>query len=609
MKSKATLFSMFKIAVAGMAAMLSVPVSAQNPDGELTEVSRDTTLYEAPTRIRIERDFLGDPQRVVTNRFGKDWFFYGSVGAHTFRGDWSHLGGFMGTVSPEFEIGVGKWFTPGMALRIGAIRSNTKGYTIYGNDLQYKAADGTEYNPMDFGWWDFNAGAELNLSRLFMGYEGYGSRKLMNQLKAYAGIGIVHHTGFGGGYGSSNELSAHTELQYSRFFSTKKRVSLDLKLRGIFYQSNHDGEYGQADHAAKLIDANLGATVGLTIYLGRGWNKSTTRLYQQDYREQQITVVKERVVTQKEQPKIEQGTFTFYVFYPNNYSGRNDAPLVADAAVNAIDYLAGGIFTQKRYVNNGAVASNLIQGRSLDGLAIEDIPTESASADFSIDYVPRGYEMQKSAPMSLSLDADDMASFREKAGWYYAPVYDGKNKWLYRIDNVALGQNLLNNANYAETESFGLNSHGGLEIIRSHMDIDKDDELISFADMYAAINENEGFISGFTDAETVERIKHVLADGVITMIQAEGLATSQDNYSGANAARIISERNTALSQNRANTVIDWLKENERMEAATSQIYLVNSLNSSVRSVTDQSTRGLNAKLNRCVKVRVHYMVK
>lgn len=39
-------------------------------------------------------------------------------------------------------------------------------------------------------------------------------------------------------------------------------------------------------------------------------------------------------------------TFTFYVFYPNNYSGRNDAPVVSDAKVHSMDYLAGGIFTQ-----------------------------------------------------------------------------------------------------------------------------------------------------------------------------------------------------------------------------------------------------------------------
>lgn len=53
----------------------------------------------------------------------------------------------------------------------------------------------------------------------------------------------------------------------------------------------------------------------------------------------------------------------FYVFFPNNYSGRDDAPVVFDAAVNSIDYLASGIFTQKKFEDNDAVAARLASGR------------------------------------------------------------------------------------------------------------------------------------------------------------------------------------------------------------------------------------------------------
>ena len=570
-------------------------------DRIVREISRDTTYYVAPTTIEVQRDSIYDPMRVVTNRFVKDWFFYGSVGAHTFRGDYSRLGKFSGTISPSYELGFGKWFTPGVALRIGFMLSDTRGY--FSEDLHFNRG-GDSFEPFKFGWWDLNAGAVLNLSRLIVGYEGYGRKALMNQFLLYAGLGIVHHTGYGGGYGSNNELSARAEFQYSRFFTPTKRISLDLKLRGIFYQTNHDGEYGQADYAAHKIDCNLGAALGLTVYLNKGWGKSTTTLYQRDYSERTVQIMRE-----VEAPKVEYGTLTFYVFYPNNYSGRDDAPLVADASVNALDYLAGGIFTQRRYVSNGAVASRMVSGSSLNGLATENIPTEVADLDFEINYVPRGYEMQVAAPMSLSLLPEDMTAFRERAGYYYAPIFDGQNVWLYRVDNAALGQNLLSSANYAETESYGLNAHSGLSLIRENLNIDEDDLLVSYADVYAAVHENEGYISEFTDAGTVEHIKRVLNNGVITMIQAEGLATSQDNYSGAEAAKIRSERNIALSQNRANTVITWLKENDRLSNAASQIYLVNSLGGPVRNVQDSSTRGLNAKLNRCVKVRIHYMLK
>ena len=46
-----------------------------------------------------------------------------------------------------------------------------------------------------------------------------------------------------------------------------------------------------------------------------------------------------------------------------------------------------------------------------------------------------------------------------------------------------------------------------------------------------------------------------------------------------------------------------------MQNVASQIYMVGSMNGNIRTVSDKSTRGLNAKLNRCVKVRIHYLLK
>ena len=576
------------------------------------EVYRDTVDFVAPTETRVQADTLFDPLRVVTNKFGKNWFVFVTGGAHAFLGDYSGDGKFSGTISPDWGVGIGKWFTPGVALKLEFIRSNSRGYTEYltghyGYGDMMQMADGTPYKKMKTNWWDISASALLNLTRLFYGYEGYDSPKRMNQFMMSLGIGGVHHMGFGDTHGSDNEWSGHVELQYSRFFNRKKRVSLDLKLRGIFYQTNFDLEYGQADHAAYKWDSNIGIDVGFTFYLDKrrsnGWRQGSQTVYQRDYRERKILVVKEK------ENAVESNTLTFYVFYPNNYSGRNDAPIVADATVNALDYLAGGIFTQKQYVNNGDVANRLVKGTSLNGLAVKDIPTEPADRDFEIDFVPRGYEMSATTPLSLSLDADAMTAFREKAGYYYAPIFDGQHVWQYRIDKETMGQQLLADENYAETASYGLNAHSGLGTVRENMDVDSNDLLVSFADIYAAMRTDEGYISQFADSKTVEQIRQIFEQGSITMIQAEGLATSQDNYSGADAERVGVERNTALSQNRAHTVISWLKQKERLGDVSSQIFMVSSLNGPIRTVTDKSTRGLNAKLNRCVKVRIHYLMK
>lgn len=579
-----------------------------------TEIYRDTTEFVSPTEI-IRKDTVLEPMRVVTNKFGKNWFLFATAGAHTFIGDYSNLGPFKNTISPDFSIGVGKWFTPGIAVKVEYMPySTSRGYTanpneawgygepVYGSDGQFL------YRKWKTGWWDLSASVILNLSRLFRGYEGMNNTKMMNQFMISAGIGIVGHTGFKNDYGSKHEISAHTELQYSRFFTKSKKISLDFKVRGLFYQTNFDNEHGYGDYAASKVDCNVGVDIGFTWYLDKkrnnGWAESVTEYYQRDYRQMDVLVVNQKDVV-VEEGKPQQGTMTFYVFYPNNYSGRNDAPLVEGAEVNTLDYLAGGLFTQKRYRDTSNATSKLLSGNSLNGLEIVDIPTEQAEVlSFATD-LPRGYEMSATTPLSLSLNPDAMAEFREKEGFYYAPIFDGSHVWQYRIDDATKGQTLLDNANYAETQTYGLNSHEGLDIVRENMKYDGNDELVSFADIYAAINGNEGYIAQFTDEETVNHIKDILENGVITMIQTEGMATSQDNN---NSSALGEERNSTLSENRANSVMKWLQENENLADALYQSFLTAG-NNTVNEVNDQSTRGLDAKLNRGVKVRIHYIKK
>ena len=572
----------------------------------------DTVDYTAPTEVTLQSDTIYDPMRVVTNRFANNWFVFGTVGAHTFRGDYSSTGSFWGTVSPDWSLGIGKWFTPGIALKLEFIKSNSRGWTEYltghyGYGDVRLTDDNTPYRKMKTGWWDISGSVVLNLTRLFFGYEGAYSKKHMNQVMFAAGIGGVHHLGYGHSGGSDNEWSGHLELQYSRFFSPRKNWSLDVKARGLFYQTNFDLEYGQANHYAQKWDGNYGIDLGVTYYLGTkktsGWKRSTQAIYRRDYRERDILTVKA-----KETANVSYRTMTFYVFYPNNYSGRSDAPTVSGSKVNALDYLAGGLYTQKKYTNNGQVAARLADGKSPVGLSTEDIATETADRTFDTGSLPRGYEMSEQ-PLSLSLRADSMAAFRQKHGYYYAPIYDGQHTWQYRIDKETEGQTLLSNDNYMETTSYGLNQHKGLATVRQNMDVENNEELVSFADVYAAMNNNEGYVAQCTDSATVAHIKEILQNGTIAMIQCEGLATSQDNFTGDNAKQVGLDRNSALSKNRAATVISWLKQKPSMKNAASQIYMVGDMGGSIRTVNDKSTRGLNAKLNRCVKVRIHYLLK
>lgn len=541
-----------------------------------------------------------DHYRVVTNRFWDNWFVFGEIGGHAFFGDYGSVGDFGGLLSPDFKVGVGKWFTPGIGMKLQFGMGNSKGYskeeTMFVDGGQHTADDGTPYWKTKMKWLDFSVNAMFNLSRLFCGYEGKESDKLMNQFIASVGIGALHHYGISA---QRNEWSGHFELQYSRFFSKKKDISLDVKAHAMVYQTNFDGITNKANgENSRWFDSNVGLSVGLTYYFKkRHWDRCLQC--------EEPVYITNTVLPEPNCPEYK--TMVFYVFFPNNYSGRDDAPLVSGSKVNAIDYLAAGVFTQKRFANTDAVASALSSGRSLASLKTEDIPTQKANQCES-DGMARGYEMS-SSPLSLDMDAASMNAFKDKNGYYYAPVYSGGKTWYYRVDSETATQSLVSKDNYKENASYGLNAHSGLDLIRQNMTLDEDADLYSFADIYAAVEGEGGYISSFTDNATVAELKKIFENGRIQFVSAEGLATSQDNYVGEDAENVGLERNKALAYGRARTVIQWLKDSGVFKNIGRNSFSLNALSDPVSTVNDKSTRGLNAKLNRCVKVRINYVIE
>lgn len=541
-----------------------------------------------------------DHYRIVTNRFWDNWFAFGEVGGHAFVGDYGSVGDFGGLLSPDFKVGVGKWFTPGIGAKIQFGMGNSKGYskekTMFVVGDQLVADDGTPYWETKMKWLDFSVNAMFNLSRLICGYEGKESDRLKNQFIASVGIGALHHYGIAA---QRNEWSGHFELQYSRFFSKKKDLSLDVKAHAIVYQTNFDAITLKANgEDSKWFDSNIGLSVGLTYYFKkRHWDRCLPC--------GESVYITNTVLPEPNCPEYK--TMVFYVFFPNNYSGRNDAPIVRGSKVDAIDYLASGVFTQKRFADTGAVASALGSGRSLASLRTEDVPTVKANRP-GTDGVSCGYEMS-STPISLSMDAASMNAFKDKTGYYYAPVYSGGKTWYYRVDSETSTQSLMSADNYKESESYGLNAHAGLGLVKQNMTLDEGDDLYSFADIYAAVEGEGGYISNFTDNATVAELKNIFENGRIQFVSAEGLATSQDNYVGEDAENVGVERNKTLAYNRARTVIQWLKNSGVFKNIGHNSFSLNALTDPIGIVNDESTRGLNAKLNRCVKVRINYVIE
>ena len=551
-----------------------------------------------------------DQYRVVTNRFWHNWWVSADIGGHTFRGDWSGNGKFKETLSPSFTVGVGKWFTPGFGIKGQFGMGNSRGFTeiwtpyaVGSKDAPMYKSDGTPYWKLKTKWWDWNANVVFNISRILYAWEGYGSDERFNQFFLTLGLGGVRHydkelknEAWGKPFGGpKHEWYGNVELQYSRFFTKAKAWSLDVKLRGRFYETHFD----LSPIAGRRWDFNAGLSIGATYYIKqRGWERCAPG------EEINYFINVPAPVVVQDCPEYQ--TFTFYVFYPNNYSGRDDAPVVADADVHSMDYLAGGIFTQKKFKSNSAVASRLKSGASLRSLKIENVPTEKATFTENPTGVARGYEMS-SRPLSLEMDADDMQAFEDVAGYYYAPIYEADKTWCYRIDNETRTQTLLSRDNYKETTSYGLNAHAGLSTVRENMPLEEGTTLVSFADVYAALVGDEGYISQFSDRQTVEAICDILENGQIIHVQAEGLATSQDNYTGANAEAVGLLRNRTLSHYRAFSAIKWLRESGKFGELKQGDFSIDVLSEPIGRVDDPSTRGLKAKLNRCARITIKYI--
>lgn len=243
----------------------------------------DTTdQYKLINTVVEEQRIAGNDHQVISNKFKDNWFVLADVGVNSFWGDYNKKSKFGARLTPQFNIGAGKWFLPGYGVKLQFTGFGSRAQKWVEGDYTYgealKDADGNSYWNEHIKWFNVNVDFMLNLSRLIKGYEGNDSDKLLNQFYLSIGLGSTFPFGF---EGSANDFATHVELQYSRFFSEKKNFSLDVKLRSILQTTQFDGVCEQ------FLDDNYSLNIGVTYYFKeRGWKRtvSNTTYYVEDYR-------------------------------------------------------------------------------------------------------------------------------------------------------------------------------------------------------------------------------------------------------------------------------------------------------------------------------------
>lgn len=221
-----------------------------------------------------EQSVVSSNHQVITNYFRHNWFVLGDAGVNAYWADYTSKGSLSSRLTPQFNIGVGKWFVPGFGakLQFTGFRSRadkwSEGFYTHASD-QYFDSEGNPYWKERVKWFNFNLDLMFNISRIIKGYEGIGSSEMMNQFIGSIGLGVTHPYDFPD-Y-PNNDFAGHIELQYSRFFSEKKDFSLDVRFRTILQSTQYDGV---ADY---YFDKNFSLNVGMTYYFKeRGWKRTVT---------------------------------------------------------------------------------------------------------------------------------------------------------------------------------------------------------------------------------------------------------------------------------------------------------------------------------------------
>ena len=287
------------------------------------------------------------------------------------------------------------------------------------------------------------------------------------------------------------------------------------------------------------------------------------------------------------------------LYYPNNYSGVDDAPNKNGGTVNAVYYLVNGVGAQKyidldethtsTYLKAVDIPTQIDSKTSNSGYEINgniSIVEENLKPDYetikksyadpvskqvrgqyltdpsgnkqTVNYGGTTYTLAKivgSQAMSMKGAATKSNLTGATHQWY-------RRRWYYRVDKAYENSRLSRTNSYLDTQSFELNGKG-YEKVKSKEEImkafgleeaDENTKLISFADLFVALEgtKAESLLSGSFDKGNVEIVKNIMNDTErykITSIKFEGHAS----YQG------YATSNNTLSSNRALTFKKWMQ--------------------------------------------------
>lgn len=367
-------------------------------------------------------------------------------------------------------------------------------------------------------------------------------------------------------------------------------------------------------------------------------------------RKQEVEKPKEVKVEQaaKPTPKI----IHCVLYFPNNYSGADDAPLQT-ATVNSVDYLMRGIGTQKYIDPNTKEAVDwglspttsylvTVNGKSINpcsGYEIENpVSLTTCALTANYDTIKKTYADLVSnerkgqyltdenanivsatsydspaTTVSLAKIVDSkalsLASAKEKTKLTSAPHEWYRRRWYYRVDSAYADDRLSNIDSYLDTQCKGLNCSKGYQILNEYSSVAKtfgidasgetETLLVSFADLYYALNGNT--VERITNSGNMATIQEVL--GKTSNSQKRYTLTSIQFQGHASRAGYKTSNNT-LAKKRADTFKAWLNSFGLSLPSKQEVSVINQTENPKYDIGENST--VPTKLWRSASMIIEY---
>lgn len=162
-------------------------------------------------------------------------------------------------ITPVFEINAGKWFTPGIGIRLGLGGFQAKSYALHDGGFAYRHVDRNVYRTK-WGVFQLHGETMLNLTNLFCGYR---EDRVYNAIP-YVGVGYLRNID-----SDVNEMAGY--VGFINRFRVSKAWDVNLELRGNLNNDVMDGI-----RAGSNAEGSAAVLVGLTYRFNRrDWTKGS----------------------------------------------------------------------------------------------------------------------------------------------------------------------------------------------------------------------------------------------------------------------------------------------------------------------------------------------